>query len=106
MPEKDLPVLLPEDIDLEKNIGSESSPLAESESFVNTDCPQCGLKGRREVDTMDTFVDSSWYFLRYTNPQYSEGAWDSSLVNEWLPLDQYVDGQDNDSMQLLYARFV
>ena len=106
VPEKDLPVLLPEDIDLEKNIGSESSPLAESESFVNTDCPKCGLKGRREVDTMDTFVDSSWYFLRYTNPQYSEGAWDRSLVNEWLPVDQYVGGQDHATMHLLYARFV
>ena len=106
VPEEDLPVLLPDDIDLEKNIGSEGSPLADSESFVNVDCPKCGLKGRREVDTMDTFVDSSWYFLRYTNPHYSEGAWDSTLVNEWLPVDHYVGGQDHATMHLFYARFV
>ena len=106
VPEEDLPVLLPDDVDLEKNIGSESSPLADSESFVNVDCPKCGLKGRREVDTMDTFVDSSWYFLRYTNPHYSMGAWDSALVNEWLPVDQYVGGQDHATMHLFYARFV
>ena len=106
VPEEDLPVLLPDDIDLAKSIGSESSPLADSESFVNVDCPKCGLKGRREVDTMDTFVDSSWYFLRYTNPHYSEGAWESALVNEWLPVDQYVGGQDHATMHLFYARFV
>ena len=106
VPEEDLPVLLPDDVDLEKNIGSESSPLADSESFVNVDCPKCGLKGRREVDTMDTFVDSSWYFLRYTNPHYSTGAWDSALVNEWLPVDHYVGGQDHATMHLFYARFV
>ena len=106
VPEEDLPVILPEDIDLEKNIGSENSPLAESDSFLNVDCPKCGLKGRREVDTMDTFVDSSWYFLRYTNPHYSEGAWDSELVNKWLPVDQYIGGQDHATMHLLYARFI
>ena len=106
VPEEDLPVLLPDDVDLEKNIGSESSPLADSESFVNVDCPKCGLKGRREVDTMDTFVDSSWYFLRYTNPHYSTGAWDSALVNEWLPVDHYVGGQEHATMHLFYARFV
>ena len=106
VPEEDLPVLLPDDVDLEKNIGSESSPLADSESFVNVDCPKCGLKGRREVDTMDTFVDSSWYFLRYINPHYSTGAWDSALVNEWLPVDHYVGGQDHATMHLFYARFV
>ncbi len=106
VPEEELPVLLPDDVDLEKNIGSENSPLAESESFINVDCPKCGLKGKREVDTMDTFVDSSWYFLRYTNPKYSEGAWDRELVDKWLPVDQYVGGQDHATMHLLYARFV
>ena len=106
VPEEDLPVLLPEDVDLDKNIGKDVSPLAESESFLNVECPKCGLKGKREVDTMDTFVDSSWYFIRYTDPKYSKGPWDSDLVKNWLPVDQYVGGQDHATMHLLYARFV
>ena len=106
VPEEDLPVLLPEDVDLDKNIGKDGSPLAESESFLNVDCPRCGLKGKREVDTMDTFVDSSWYFIRYTDPKYSKGAWDPDLVKNWLPVDQYVGGKDHATMHLLYARFV
>ena len=106
VPEEDLPVLLPDDVDLEKYIGLDKSPLAESKSFSNVDCPKCGLKGKREVDTMDTFVDSSWYFLRYTDPNYNEAPWDSKLTDKWLPVDQYVGGKDHATLHLLYSRFV
>ena len=106
VPEEHLPVLLPDDVDLEKNIGLDKSPLADSESFSKVDCPKCGLTGKREVDTMDTFVDSSWYFLRYTDPKNEEAAWNSDLTEKWLPVDQYVGGKDHATLHLLYSRFI
>ena len=97
-----LPVLLPE-IDDYKN--SEESPLAKSTEFLNTDCPKCGEKATRETDTMDTFVDSSWYFLRYIDSKNSEKPFDSDLVNSWLPVDQYIGGVEHAILHLLYSRF-
>ena len=97
-----LPVLLPE-IDDYKN--SEDSPLAKSIEFLNTKCPKCGEDATRETDTMDTFVDSSWYFLRYIDSQNSEKPFDSDLVNSWLPVDQYIGGVEHAILHLLYSRF-
>ena len=87
--EENLPVLLPE-IDDYKN--TDESPLAKSEEFVNTNCPKCGTKAKRETDTMDTFVDSSWYFLRFVDPNNEEFPFDANKVNKWLPVDQYIGG--------------
>jgi len=102
VPEKDLPVLLPENVDFKpKGV----PPLATSEEFVNTTCPECAGPARREVDTMDTFVDSSWYFLRYTSNRDKDRVWDPELVKRWLPVDQYIGGVDHATMHLLYARF-
>ena len=103
VPEKDLPVLLPYDVEF-KPAGE--SPLARSESFVNTKCPKCGKPAKRDVDTMDTFVDSSWYFLRYLSPHLDKAAFDKELVSKWLPVDKYVGGAEHATMHLLYARFV
>jgi len=97
-----LPVLLPE-IDDYKN--SEDSPLAKSTEFLNTKCPKCGEDATRETDTMDTFVDSSWYFLRYIDSKNSEKPFDSDLVNSWLPVDQYIGGVEHAILHLLYSRF-
>jgi len=97
-----LPVLLPE-IDDYKN--SEDSPLAKSKEFLNTKCPKCGEDATRETDTMDTFVDSSWYFLRYIDSKNSEKPFDSDLVNSWLPVDQYIGGVEHAILHLLYSRF-
>ena len=102
VPEEELPVLLPEKVDFS---GQGVSPIASAPDFVNTKCPRCGGQARREVDTMDTFVCSSWYFLRYPNPHLSDRAFDSELVNSWLPVDQYVGGAEHAVMHLLYARF-
>ncbi|MBN1999894.1 leucine--tRNA ligase [candidate division KSB1 bacterium] len=102
VPEKDLPVLLPDKIDF---AAKDLSPLQTAPDFVNTTCPKCGEKARREVDTMDTFVCSSWYFLRYLTPKAADKAFDTSLVNKWLPVDQYVGGAEHAVMHLLYARF-
>ncbi len=102
VPEKDLPVLLPANIDFS---AKDVSPLQTAPDFVNTTCPHCGEKARREVDTMDTFVCSSWYFLRYPTPRAAERAFDKDLVNQWLPVDQYVGGAEHAVMHLLYARF-
>jgi leucyl-tRNA synthetase len=102
VPEKDLPVMLPYQVDFKpKGI----PPLATSEEFVNTSCPQCGGIAKREVDTMDTFVDSSWYFIRYLCNRLTDRAWDNDLVKKWLPVDQYIGGVDHATMHLLYARF-
>ena len=97
-----LPVLLPE-IDDYKN--SEDSPLAKSEDFINTKCPDCGSDGIRETDTMDTFVDSSWYFLRYLDSQNQNSPFDKIIINSWLPIDQYIGGVEHAILHLLYSRF-
>lgn len=104
VPESDLPVLLPDIMDF-KPTDEGKSPLAKSEEFVNTTCPKCGGPGKRETETMDTFVDSSWYFLRYLNPNYEQGPWDPKLARKWLPVDMYIGGAEHAVMHLMYARF-
>ena len=102
VPEEDLPVLLPEDAEF-KPTGE--SPLAENQEFLNVPCPRCQLPGRRETDTMDTFVDSSWYLLRYVSPRFADGPYEPDLLKKWLPVDQYTGGAEHAVMHLLYARF-
>jgi leucyl-tRNA synthetase len=102
VPEKDLPVLLPEDAEF-KPTGE--SPLAYHEGFVNTSCPRCGGAARRETDTMDTFMCSSWYFLRYCSPHYDRAAFDPEKIKYWMPVDLYTGGAEHAVMHLLYARF-
>jgi len=102
VPEKDLPVLLPEHISLEV-LGR--SPLAECEDFVNTTCPKCGQPANRETDTMDTFVESSWYFARYACPDAVTVPLDKEKVRYWMPVDQYIGGIEHAVLHLLYARF-
>jgi leucyl-tRNA synthetase len=100
--EENLPVLLPE-IDDYKN--TNEPPLAKSEEFINTNCPKCGNEAKRETDTMDTFVDSSWYFLRFVDPDNKDMPFDASKVNNWLPVDQYIGGVEHAILHLLYSRF-
>ena len=102
VPEEDLPVLLPPDADF-KPTGE--SPLAQHQGFVNTVCPRCGESATRETDTMDAFVDSSWYMERFTSPRYNGGPFDPNAVNDWMPVDQYTGGAEHAVMHLLYARF-
>jgi len=102
VPEKDLPVLLPENIDFRP---SAESPLARCEEFVNTACPSCGAPARRETDTMDTFVDSSWYFLRYLSPRNDRSAFESDKAKKWLPIQQYIGGIEHATMHLIYFRY-
>jgi len=102
VPVDELPVLLP-DITEYKPKGR--SPLAAAENWVAVDCPRCGGKARRETDTMDTFVDSSWYFLRYTDALNDAQAWDPSVTNAWMPVDQYIGGVEHAILHLMYARF-
>lgn len=105
VPEKDLPVLLPENVDFEPK-GDGKSPLASSPEFVNVSCPKCGGSAEREVDTMDTFMCSSWYFLRYVDSQNSAVPFDKKIVKGWLPVDMYIGGPEHACMHLLYARFL
>ena len=105
VPQDQLPVLLPDDIDFMPR-GDGRSPLAASADFVNVECPVCGEKAERDTDTMDTFVDSSWYFLRYLSPDNADKAFDSELVNSWLPVDQYIGGIEHAILHLLYSRFI
>ncbi len=102
VPEEDLPVVLPEDAEF-KPTGE--SPLKTHEGFVNTTCPSCGAAAKRETDTLDTFVDSSWYQYRFLNPHYVDGPVDPDKAAEWLPVDQYTGGIEHATMHLLYARF-
>ncbi len=103
VPDKDLPVRLPRDVEF-KPTGE--SPLKSVPSFVKTSCPKCGGEARRETDTMDTFVDSSWYYLRYVSSKNSQQAFDSKVANEWLPVDQYIGGVEHAILHLLYSRFI
>ena len=102
VPEDELPVLLP-DVDDYRPKGQ--PPLATNEEFINVPCPKCGGPGRREADTMDTFVDSSWYFLRYTDPHDDEAPFDRAIADYWMPIDQYIGGIDHAKGHLLYSRF-
>ncbi|HON37365.1 MAG: leucine--tRNA ligase [Desulfomonilia bacterium] len=99
---EDLPVILPENVEL---TGTGISPISQDESFVNTTCPACGGKARRETDTMDTFVESSWYFLRYCSPHSHDKPFDKAEVHYWMPVDQYIGGIEHAILHLLYARF-
>jgi leucyl-tRNA synthetase len=102
VPEEDLPVVLPHDAEF-KPTGE--SPLALHEGFVNVECPKCGERARRETDTMDTFMDSNWYFIRYLSPDRDDVAVDPKLAKDWLPVDQYTGGAEHAVMHLLYSRF-
>ncbi|MCC6606646.1 MAG: leucine--tRNA ligase [Anaerolineae bacterium] len=104
VPEADLPVRLP-DTDNFAPAGDGRSPLAHVHDWVNTPCPQCGGPAQRETDTMDGFACSSWYFLRFANPQYDAGPFDPAAVQRWLPVDTYVGGAEHAVLHLLYARF-
>jgi len=105
VPEEDLPVELPKDVDFTPK-GDGKSPLNTVLSFVNAKCPECGGKAAREVDTMDTFVDSSWYFLRYPSARLTDKPFDAQKTKDWLPVDMYIGGPEHACMHLLYARFI
>ena len=102
VPDADLPVLLP---DNPKLTGMGESPLAATPEFVNVKCPKCGGDARRETDTMDTFVDSSWYFYRYCDPHNDKAPFDKEKVAYWFPIDQYIGGITHAILHLLYSRF-
>ncbi len=105
VPEEDLPVVLHADVDFMPR-GDGKSPLATSPEFVHVDCPRCGGPAERDTDTMDTFVDSSWYYLRYVSPHDSNRAFDPALADRWLPVDQYIGGIEHAILHLLYSRFI
>src|SRR5262249_2288957 len=102
VPYEELPVVLPETADF---TGVGESPLASVPEFVNTTCPKCGGPARRDTDTMDTFVDSSWYFFRYCDPRNDEMPFDPAITSEWIPVDQYIGGDSHAVMHLIYTRF-
>ncbi len=102
VPEEDLPVVLPYNVEV---TGMGESPLARVKEFVETKCPKCGGPGRREIDTMDTFVESSWYFDRFACPDYDKGPLDKKRVDYWMPVDQYIGGIEHAILHLLYSRF-
>ncbi len=102
VPEEDLPVRLPEDVSFDSGA---LSPLATSEAFVNCKCPKCGADAKRETDTMDTFICSSWYYLRYTDPKNDQAPFAKDKVNYWAPVDQYIGGIEHAILHLLYSRF-
>lgn len=101
VPKSELPVLLPEDVVFD----GKNNPLTTSESFVRTHCPNCGKDARRETDTMDTFVDSSWYYLRFTDPHNENMPFDTEKAKQWLPVDEYIGGIEHAILHLLYSRF-
>ncbi len=102
VPEEQLPVLLPDDVQF---TGAGESPLTTSPTFMQTTCPKCGGAARRDSDTMDTFMDSSWYFLRYCSPDDPTQAFDPDMVRYWMPVDHYIGGREHATMHLIYARF-
>jgi leucyl-tRNA synthetase len=102
VPERDLPVQLPDHAEF---TGSGESPLAGVADFVNTTCPKCNAAARRDTDTMDTFVDSSWYFFRYCDPRNESAPFDPEIVRQWTPVDQYIGGDSHAVMHLIYTRF-
>jgi len=102
VPENDLPVVLPEKAEF---TGTGESPLKNVPEFVNTTCPNCGRAAKRETDTMDTFIDSSWYFFRYTDPHNDAAAFDPEIAAKWTPVDQYIGGDSHAVMHLIYTRF-
>ena len=102
VPVEQLPLVLPEDADSEQN---SCSPLHQRQSFIKTSCPACGGEARRETDTMDTFVESSWYFVRYTCPRFTDAPIDRAKASHWLPVDQYIGGVEHAILHLLYSRF-
>ncbi|MBN4001116.1 leucine--tRNA ligase [Nostoc sp. LPT] len=102
VPAKDLPVQLPEKVEF---TGRGGSPLTQLSSWVNVPCPTCGTPAKRETDTMDTFIDSSWYYLRFPDAKNEQQVFDSSKINDWMPVDQYVGGIEHAILHLLYSRF-
>ena len=103
VPNADLPVILPEDVEL---TGRGASPLAQKDSWVNVPCPKCSTAAKRETDTMDTFIDSSWYFLRFADARNAQEIGDRDAINNWMPVDQYVGGVEHAILHLLYSRFM